>query len=52
MMSLDNSGGSRSKAGRRGYLPADIQVLQLFGVGAAFASNIVLSLFVQNEGTA
>jgi 4-hydroxybenzoate polyprenyltransferase len=52
MMSLENSGGSRSKTGRRGYLPANIRVLQLFGAGAAFASSIVLSLFVQNEGTA
>ena len=47
MMSLESAGGS--KAVRRSYSPADTPILQLFGVGAAFASSIVLSLFVQNE---
>jgi 4-hydroxybenzoate polyprenyltransferase len=50
MMSLLNSGGS--KAARRGYSPADTPILQLFGVASAFASSIVLSLFVQSEANA
>ena len=47
MMSLDSAGGS--KAMRRGYSPGDTPILQLFGVASAFASSIVLSLFVQSE---
>ena len=50
MTSLGNSGGS--KAARRGYSPADTPILQLFGVASAFASSIVLSLFVQSEASA
>jgi 4-hydroxybenzoate polyprenyltransferase/phosphoserine phosphatase len=50
MMSLGGSGGS--KAARRGYSAADTPVLQLFGVAAAFASSVVLALFVQSEATA
>jgi 4-hydroxybenzoate polyprenyltransferase len=50
MMSLTGSGGSRSA--RRGYSAADTAILQLFGVASAFASSIVLALFVQSEATA
>jgi 4-hydroxybenzoate polyprenyltransferase/phosphoserine phosphatase len=50
MMSLGSSGGS--KAARRGYSAADTPILQLFGVASAFASSIVLALFVQSEATA
>jgi 4-hydroxybenzoate polyprenyltransferase/phosphoserine phosphatase len=45
-----STGGS--KAARRGYTAADLPALQLFGVAAAFASSIVLALFVQSEATA
>jgi 4-hydroxybenzoate polyprenyltransferase len=40
--------GGRSIA-RRGYLAEDALVLQMFGTAAAFASVIVLSLYVQSE---
>ena len=40
--------GGRSIA-RRGYLAEDVLVLQMFGTAAAFASVIVLSLYVQSE---
>jgi 4-hydroxybenzoate polyprenyltransferase len=50
MMSLTGSGGSRSA--RRGYGAADTAILQLFGVASAFASSIVLALFVQSEASA
>lgn len=49
MMSLSSSGGA--KAARRGYTPADTPILQQFGVASAFASSIVLSLFVQSEAS-
>ncbi len=49
LMNLGNSGGS--KAARRGYSSADTPTLQLFGVASAFASSIVLSLFVQSEAS-
>jgi 4-hydroxybenzoate polyprenyltransferase len=39
-------------ASRRGYLASDAAILQLFGCGAAFASSLVLALFVQSEATA
>jgi 4-hydroxybenzoate polyprenyltransferase len=50
MMSLSSVGGS--KAARRGYSATDTPILQLFGVASAFASSIVLALFVQSEATA
>lgn len=50
MMSINSIGGS--KAARRGYSAADTPILQLFGVTSAFASSIVLALFVQSEATA
>jgi 4-hydroxybenzoate polyprenyltransferase len=39
-------------SGRRGYMTADIPVLQAFGCAASFASSLVLALFVQREVTA
>ena len=48
-MGLKNVAGG--KAARRGYTAADAPILQLFGVASAFASSIVLALFVQNEAT-
>lgn len=41
------TGGQR--AARRGYAAADAPILQMFGCGAAFASCVVLALFVQSE---
>jgi 4-hydroxybenzoate polyprenyltransferase/phosphoserine phosphatase len=41
-----------SRAGRRGYTTADLPVLQMFGIGAAFAASLTLALFVQNVATA
>ena len=38
--------------GRRGYGPTDAPILQAFGCGAAFASSLVLALFVQAEAVA
>ena len=35
--------------GRRGYTPADGPILRTFGCASAFASCIVLAMFVQNE---
>jgi 4-hydroxybenzoate polyprenyltransferase len=40
-----------TELGRRGYRPADFQMLQMFGTAAAFASSVVLALFV-NSSTA
>lgn len=37
---------------RRGYMAADIAVLQIFGVASAFSAALVLALFVQSEATA
>jgi 4-hydroxybenzoate polyprenyltransferase len=39
-------------ASRRGYLPADAAILQVFGCAASFASSVLLALFVQREATA
>jgi len=39
-------------SGRRGYMTADVPVLQAFGCAASFASSLVLALFVQREATA
>ena len=39
-------------AARRGYLPEDAALLQMFGCGATFASCIVLALYVQSEAAA
>jgi 4-hydroxybenzoate polyprenyltransferase len=40
------------KLARRGYMRADQAILQLFGCASAFASSLMLALFVQNEATA
>jgi len=39
-------------SGRRGYTPADAQILQIFGCASSFCSSLVLALFVQREATA
>ena len=49
LMVLGRSGGDR--AARRGYGTGDVAILQVFGCGAAFASCVVLALFVQDEAT-
>jgi 4-hydroxybenzoate polyprenyltransferase len=36
---------------RRGYLPSDMLLLQMCGSGAAFASCVMLALFVQSDTT-
>ncbi len=41
------TGGGR--ASRRGYVAGDAAILQIFGCAAAFASCVVLTLFVQSE---
>lgn len=45
MTAVARSGGSRTAA-RRGYFPGDIPILQTFGCASAFASAVVLALFV------
>jgi 4-hydroxybenzoate polyprenyltransferase len=40
--------GTIKSAARRGYHVQDQQILEIFGVGAAFASAVVLSLYVQS----
>ena len=47
LISMEAAGGS--KIARRGYLASDTAIMQQFGVAAAFASSIVLALYVQNE---
>jgi 4-hydroxybenzoate polyprenyltransferase len=37
---------------RRGYRPADLSLLQMFGCGSALAASMVLALYVQSEATA
>jgi 4-hydroxybenzoate polyprenyltransferase/phosphoserine phosphatase len=49
LMALEASGGRR--VARRGYVVADAPILQTLGCGAAFASCVVLALFVQSEAT-
>ena len=49
LMVLGASGGRR--VARRGYFVADAPILQTLGCGAAFASCVVLALFVQSEAT-
>jgi 4-hydroxybenzoate polyprenyltransferase/phosphoserine phosphatase len=48
LMVLGKTGGLRTV--RRGYVAEDAAILQIFGCGAAFASCVVLALFVQSEG--
>lgn len=49
-MGLGHAGGL--KMARRGYSLSDLPILQLFGIASAFASSLVLSLFVQSEASA
>jgi 4-hydroxybenzoate polyprenyltransferase len=42
LMVLGRTGGDR--AVRRGYVPSDVAILQVFGCGAAFAACAVLAL--------
>jgi 4-hydroxybenzoate polyprenyltransferase/phosphoserine phosphatase len=48
----DAASGKPVAASRRGYLPGDAAILQVFGCSASFASSLVLALFVQREATA
>lgn len=48
----DSAERSAGTISGRGYAPGDLAILQLFGVCSAFASSLVLALFVQNETTA
>ena len=48
---IDSSQRSAAGVAGRGYGPEDLLVLQLFGVCAAFASSLVLALYVQHETT-
>ncbi|MBR0645500.1 UbiA family prenyltransferase [Plastoroseomonas hellenica] len=45
MTAVARSSGNRTAA-RRGYFPGDIPILQTFGCASAFASAVVLALFV------
>jgi 4-hydroxybenzoate polyprenyltransferase len=45
LMMVARVSGDRAAA-RRGYHPADIAILQTFGCASAFASSVVLALFV------
>jgi 4-hydroxybenzoate polyprenyltransferase/phosphoserine phosphatase len=40
--------GSQKAVPRRGYLPGDGSILQMFGIASAFASSVVLALFVNS----
>jgi 4-hydroxybenzoate polyprenyltransferase/phosphoserine phosphatase len=40
--------GVHHAVARRGYRPEDIPILQMFGVASAFASSVVLALFVNS----
>jgi 4-hydroxybenzoate polyprenyltransferase len=48
MAAVARSGGERV-AGRRGYFPGDVQILQSFGCASTFASGVVLALFVASD---
>ena len=49
LMVLGRTGGDH--VARRGYSAGDVAILQVFGCAAAFASCVVLALFVQDEAT-
>ena len=49
---MDSAERSAAALKGRGYGPGDLAILQMFGVCSAFASSLVLALFVQNETTA
>jgi 4-hydroxybenzoate polyprenyltransferase/phosphoserine phosphatase len=48
MAAVARSGGDRV-AGRRGYFPNDVPILQSFGCASTFASGVVLALFVGSD---
>jgi 4-hydroxybenzoate polyprenyltransferase/phosphoserine phosphatase len=48
MAAVGRSGGERT-AGRRGYFPSDVPILQSFGCASTFASGVVLALFVGSD---
>jgi 4-hydroxybenzoate polyprenyltransferase len=48
---MDSAERSTSQVSGRGYGPDDLVILELFGVGATFASSLVLALYVQYEST-
>jgi 4-hydroxybenzoate polyprenyltransferase/phosphoserine phosphatase len=48
MAAVARSGGDRV-AGRRGYFPNDVPILQNFGCASTFASGVVLALFVGSD---
>ena len=48
---MDSTARGVSSVAGRGYGPNDLVILQLFGVCAAFASSLVLALYVQSEAT-
>ena len=45
---LLKSSGHDTTAARRGYATRDIPILQMFGIASAFASSVVLALFVNS----
>jgi 4-hydroxybenzoate polyprenyltransferase len=49
-LSKDPRGSNQSIAGR-GYYSGDYQTLQMFGVASAFASSVVLALFVSSTAS-
>jgi 4-hydroxybenzoate polyprenyltransferase/phosphoserine phosphatase len=46
---MDSAGRGAGRIAGRGYGPEDLLMLQLFGVCSAFASSLVLALYVQAE---
>lgn len=48
---LTEAAATGREMSRRGYMAGDIQVLQMFGIAAAFSACVVLALFVQHEAT-
>lgn len=40
---------NRESAARRGYATADLEIVQMMGCAATFASAVVLSLFIQSD---
>ena len=49
---IDSANRSVRVVSGRGYGPADLIILELFGVCSTFAASLVLALYVQNETTA
>jgi 4-hydroxybenzoate polyprenyltransferase len=49
---MDSAQRSTRAVSGRGYGPADLTILELFGVSSTFAASLVLALYVQYETTA